>query len=219
MELTINPGWVIELDSDDAVAGLAADELRAHLTLLGAPEPPVMAAAPGPRIALRHGPEGDGFMRAPDERGLVLRGAGPRGLLYAVYDLLEALGCRWAAPGPHGAHTPRHESLTLPAVAVADRPALPVRGLIIGHDHFLDEAEGWIVWAARNRLNTIFVHTTIHEPALGACRLPRWRARRRALLPLLRERVMRVELGGHQLRDLLPRRLFRAEHELFRHDV
>ena len=218
MELTLTADWTIALDSASQPARLAAEELRAHLGLLGAPDLPVRSAAPGPRIALRHGPTGDGFMRAPDEHGLVVRGAGPRGLLYAVYDLLEALGCRWVAPGVAGTHYARHATVTLPNVAIADRPALAVRGLIIGHDHFLDEAEGWIIWAARNRLNTLFVHTTIHEPALGACRLALWRARRRTLLPLLRERGLRVELGGHHLRDLLPRRLFRDEPTLFRHD-
>lgn len=218
VELTLTPDWTIELGGQDQVAALAASELRAALATMAGLSLPIVPAASGPRIALRHGPDGDGFVRAPDRDGLLLRGEGPRGLLYAVYDLLEALGCRWPAPGPAGVHLPRRTPVTLPALAVADRPALPVRSLVLGHDHFLDEAEGWIVWAARNRLNTIFVHTTIREPALGACRLPRWRARRRALLPLIRERGMAVELGGHHLRDLLPRRLFRDEPELFRHD-
>ena len=218
MDLTLTPDWSIELDGAHPVARRAAVELRAALARLGAPELPLAAAAPGPRIALRHGPEGDGFVRVPDGAGLVLRGDGPRGLLYAVFDLLEALGCAWPAPGLAGERLPASPPPALPGDAVADRPALPVRGLVIGHDHFLDEAEAWILWAARNRLNTVFVHTTIHEPALAACRLGRWRARRRALLPLIRELGLRLELGGHHLRDLLPRRLFRERPELFRHD-
>ena len=218
MELTLTPTWALELDAASPTARLAATELQTHLALLGAPTLAVVAAAPEARLALRHGPAGDGFLRAPDERGLVLQGDGPRGLLYAVYDLLEALGCRWPTPKPAEATIPHYERVTLPSVAVADRPAFAVRGLIIGHDHFLAEAEAWIVWAARNRLNTIFVHTTIREPALGACHLARWRVRRRTLLPLLHERGLRLELGGHHLRDLLPRRLFHTAPELFRHD-
>jgi hypothetical protein len=216
VDLTLTPAWSIELASDDRTARLAAAELRAHLAALGAPELPVVPAAAGPRIALRHGPAGEGFVRAPDEGGYALGGDGPRGLLYAAYDLLEALGCRWPAPGV--SHAPRRDAVSLPAGGLADRPGLPRRGLIVGHDHFLAEAEGWIVWAARNRLNTIFVHTTIGEPALGACRLAAWRSRRRALLPLIRERAMHLELGGHHLRDLLPRRLFRLAPDMFRHD-
>lgn len=216
MDLTLTPAWSIELAGDDRTARLAAEELRAHLVALGAPELPIVPAAAGPRIALRHGPAGEGFVRAPDEAGYVLRGDGPRGLLYAAYDMLEALGCRWPAPGV--SHAPRRDAVRLPAGGLADRPGLPRRGLIIGHDHFLAEAEGWIVWAARNRLNTVFIHTTIGEPALGACRLATWRSRRRALLPLIRERAMALELGGHHMRDLLPRRLFRLAPDMFRHD-
>jgi len=216
VELILTPTWVIELASDDRTARLAAEELRAHLAALGGPLLPIVAAAEGPRIALRHGPAGESFVRAADAAGLVLKGEGPRGLLYAVYELLEALGCRWPAPGEQ--QIPRRARLQLPAAGVADRPALARRGLIIGHDHYLAEAEGWIVWAARNRLNTIFVHTTIHAPALGACRLSSWRARRRTLLPLIRQRGMALELGGHHLRDMLPRRLFGVAPALFRHD-
>lgn len=218
MEQTLSSAWSIELASDDPTARLAAAELQATLVRLGAPRLPIVAGVNGLRIVLHHGLEGDGFVRAPDAAGFHLRGEGPRGLLYAVYDLLEALGCRWPAPGPAGERVPMLEQVTLPKQAVADRPALARRGLIIGHDHFLSEGEAWIIWAARRRLNTLFIHTTIQRLALGACRLSSWRARRAQLLPLIRARGMRLELGGHHLRDLLPRRLFRRAPELFRHN-
>ncbi len=208
--------WSIELAGDHPTARLAAEELRDTLAQMGAPVLPITAAAQGPRIALSHGPAGDGFIRAPDEHGLSLHGEGPRGLLYAVYDLLETLGCRW--PVPDAECVPRLPRVILPGVAVADRPGLARRGLIIGHDLFLAEAERWIVWAARNRLNTIFIHTTIRAPALGACRLAAWRERRATLLPLIHRRGLRIELGGHHLRDLLPRRLFGARPDMFRHN-
>ncbi|MCX7790554.1 MAG: DUF4838 domain-containing protein [Chloroflexaceae bacterium] len=218
VDLTLGPSWSIELASDHPTALLAAEELRDTLARMGAPVLPITAAAQGSRIVLSHGPEGEGFIRAPDERGLSLRGAGPRGLLYAVYDLLEALGCRWPAPEAGAELLPGHARITLPSIAVADQPGLARRGLVLGHDLFLAEAERWIVWAARNRLNTIFVHTTIRAPALGACRLAAWRERRAALLPLIRQRGLRIELGGHHLRDLVPRRLFGARPDMFRHN-
>ncbi|MBX0331042.1 DUF4838 domain-containing protein [Oscillochloris sp. ZM17-4] len=218
MDLTLTPTWSIELESDSPVARFAAEELRRTLRRIGAPDLPVLARADGPRILMRHGPGGDGFLRAPDAGGLVLRGDGPRGLLYATYDLLEALGCRWVAPGPDGERLPRHERVTLPAAGLADRPALAGRGLIIGHDHFLSEAKPWVEWAARARLSAIFIHTIGRGPAMGACRLASWRARRRAILPLIAARGLDLELGGHHLSDLVPRRLFRERPELFRHD-
>lgn len=217
-DLTLTPGWSIELTSAAPPARLAAEELRRTLQRIGAPALPIVPQAPGPRIALRHGPAGDGFLRAPDPGGLLLRGDGPRGLLYAAYDLLEALGCRWVAPGAAGERLPRHERVALPGETIADRPALPGRSLVIGHDHYLADAEGWVVWAARNRLNTLFIHTISAPIALGACRLRSWERRRPALLPLIAARGLRLELGGHHLRDLLPRRLFRQHPAAFRHD-
>lgn len=202
--------------SDHPVATVAGSELQQGLRLLGSPELPLVGTASGPRIALSHGPVGERFVRTPVPDGMDLRADGPRGLLYAVYDLLEAMGMRWPAPGVQRIPSPGRDPLCLPFSAVTDRPALAIRSLVIGHDYFLAEAEQWISWAARNRLNTIFMHTTIGEPALGACRLARWRARRRDLLPLIRAHGLRLELGGHHLRDLLPRRLFRSQPTLFR---
>ncbi len=222
---TLTPVWSITLASSDPVARFAAQELRRTLQRIGAPPLPIVSVAAdavstGPRIALTCGEHqaDDGFVRTPDADGLTLRADSPRGLLYAVYDLLETLGCRWVAPGPTGEYLPRHEQITLPRMAVAQRPALPGRCLIIGHDFFLDDAEEWIIWAARNRLNTIFIHTINARPALGACHLRRWHARRHELLPLLRARGMLLELGGHGMPDLVPRRFFRQNPEMFRYD-
>jgi hypothetical protein len=213
---TIQANWAIALSSADPVARFAAQELRRTLQRIGAPPLPIVATATGPRIALHYGACGDGFVRTPDTCGMTLRGDGPRGLLYAVYDLLEDLGCRWVAPGPSGERLPRYQQVELPCVAIAQQPALAGRCLIIGHDFFLDQAEEWIVWAARNRLNTIFMHTIDRRLALGACRLRQWRKRRVKLLPLLRERGMILELGGHGMADLVPRNLFQRSPEAFR---
>ncbi|WP_298402850.1 DUF4838 domain-containing protein [uncultured Chloroflexus sp.] len=211
--------WAIELPSDHSTAQFAAHELRRALQRMGGPVLPITGAAAGPRIALRHGPDGDGFVRMADERGLVLIGEGPRGLLYAVYSLLEALGWRWIGPGPADEHVPRWAQIRLPAATVAEQPAFARRGLVIGHDLFLAQAEAWIAWAARARLNTIFVHTigTSGMP-LGACRWRYWQQRRQRLWPLIEERGLRLEIGGHHLRDAVPRQLFRQQPDLFRHD-
>lgn len=217
-ELQLNANWRIALESEDPVARFAAQELRRTLQRMGGPALPIGSAVGMSRIRLHHGASGDGFVRLSDAQGLTLRGDGPRGLLYAVYDLLEALGCRWVSPGLAGEALPRFDHVLLPHEANAERPALAGRCLTIGHDLFLAQAEAWIVWAARNRLNTIFVHTTPQRLALGACRLSLWRRQRAKLLPLLRERGMTLELGGHGLSALLPRHLFSSDPELFRFD-
>jgi hypothetical protein len=225
---TLRPNWVITLAGDDPLARFAAGELRRTLQRIGAPPLPIVApgVSTGPQIELAYGGGGDGFTRAVAERGLRLSGAGPRGLLYAVYDLLEALGCRWVTPGievgghrlSDGERLPRYSYVTLPTEEVARWPALPGRCMVIGHDFFLNDAEEWIVWAARNRLNSIFVHTIDAPLALAACRLEEWQRRRGALLPLLRERGLALELGGHGMSALVPRALFESVPQAFRHN-
>lgn len=214
--LTLSNAWSIEVRSPDSVAHFAARELQSGLQRIGGPALPLRPWSDGPRIALGCGADGEGFTRSQDGKGLVLRGAGSRGLLYAVYDLLEALGCRWIGLGAAGEYWPQHTTVTLPVGGVASQPALAGRCLVLGHDFFLAEAEDWIVWAARNRINTLFVHVSEQRPTLLACRLANWRRRRTALLPLLQERGMRLELGGHLLSSLLPRRLFRQMPQAFR---
>jgi hypothetical protein len=218
INFTLSPAWWLDLQSADPVACFAAEELRRTIQRIGGPALLARGQRNGSRITLSHGSDGDGFVRSPSPNGLHLRGDGPRGLLYAVYDLLEALGCAWVAPDPAGEHIPRLAAISLPGEALAQGPTFPGRCLILGHDFFLDQAEQWIIWAARNRLNTIFIHTTPRFPALGACRLSEWRKRRNSLLPLLRERGFRIELGGHGLRELIPSSLFRSDPELFRFD-
>jgi hypothetical protein len=214
----LSDAWSIEVRSPDPVAHFAARELQQGLQRMGGPALQVRPWSDGPRILLSCGAEGDAFTRSRDQQGLALRGAGSRGLLYAVYELLEALGCRWIGPGAAGECWPQYSAVTLPAGGMASQPALTGRCLVLGQDVFLAEAEDWIVWAARNRINTVFVHVTDQWPALLACHLATWRRRRAALLPLLCERGMRLELGGHLLSNLLPRRLFRHMPQAFRFD-
>lgn len=54
----------------------------------------------------------DGFLCAAGDDRLVLSGRRARGTLYAVYHLLESLGCRWVMPGPFGEIYPQQATLT-----------------------------------------------------------------------------------------------------------
>ncbi len=219
-ERTLTSEWSINLISDDPVAMFAAQELSTTLQRIGAPRLPVITHSDRKPccITMQCGHNGDGFAYHPDANGFVLQGNGPRGLLYAVYDLLEQLGCRWVAPGASGEKLPHYDHIVLPHQAVQQHPALVGRCLVIGHDFFLDAGEEWIIWAARNRLNTLFVHTIDRRLALGACHLKFWRARRSHLLPLLHERGMQLEVGGHGMASLIPRRLFGSMPQIFRYD-
>src|SRR5439155_8981895 len=68
----------------------------------------------------------------------------------------------------------------------------------------LDDVESWIVWAARRRLNCLFVHVGTGSAPVGAAPEGGWRKRRGRALELARERGMTIEHGGHLLPELLP---------------
>ncbi len=217
MKHILSANWVIELHSEHLTAQFAAQELRQAIQRMGGPTLPIVGQAHTQRISLRHGAAGDGFVRMADEHGLILIGEGPTGLLYAVYSLLEALGWCWVGPGAENEQFPHYAHIPLPEATVAEQPAFTRRGLVIGHDIFLSQAEAWIEWAARARLNTIFIHTIGDSGMpLGACRLRFWQQRRRQLWPLLKERGLQLEIGGHHLTDALATQRLRDQPDVFR---
>ena len=75
---------------------------------------------------------------------LYLLGGGPRGVLYAVYDLLERLGCRWFTP--EISRIPRRPNLDLLPLRHTGAPAFESR------DTFNWECRDPLWWV-RNRMN------------------------------------------------------------------
>lgn len=219
----------------DATARLAAVELARFLSRLGGCRVRVItdegdaartgtAGRPALRLALRPDPGsprasggGDGFEWAVTPSGVECLASTGRGLLYAVYDLLAELGCRWFYPGGVGEWVPHTSELRLAHGLRTRVPALAGRSLILGHDLYLPDVEGWVEWAARNGLNNIFLHE-FPPPILGGRSARYWRDALARAVPAARRRGLEVEFGGHGLAALLPRRLFRSHPEYFRHD-
>lgn len=88
----------------------------------------------------------DPYLIRTTDQGLVLVGRGDRGTIYAVYDLLYRLGCRWVFPGPLGDVIPRRESIVVENLDVVEEPDFEFR---IGG--------GWrypnyVDWAAKSRM-------------------------------------------------------------------
>jgi hypothetical protein len=75
---------------------------------------------------------------------LYLLGGGPRGVIYAVYDLLDSLGCRWFTP--EISHYPKRPDLELAALARTAAPAFESRDIYNFECHEP-------LWWVRNRLN------------------------------------------------------------------
>jgi Domain of unknown function (DUF4838) len=192
VRLNLKHGWRLaggELSS--AEAALAIEELQ---RALGPP------GASGVELALAHGDgRADGFRRRAAPHRVEVHGESPRGLLFAVYAMLEELGESWPWPGEHRGRRgePWLEDW------VEDRPALPGRCLVLGERALVEHADDWIVWASRRRLNCLFVHVSTRREALGAAPEATWRKRRERAIELARERGITLEHGGHLLPELV----------------
>ena len=146
------------------------------------------------------GGAGQGFRRRAQAGRLELHGDSPPGLLFGTYAFLEELGALWPWPGerrPHGVRA-RLEA------EVESAPALPGRCLALGELALVEDVESWIVWGARNRLNSLFVHTSTAPEPFGAAPETAWLERRERAVALARRRGMTIEHGGHLLPELLP---------------
>jgi Domain of unknown function (DUF4838) len=191
VRLELERGWRLEADRSRPEAALAAAELEAAL---GAP------GADGVCVVLSHDHgTRDRFRRRAAPSRVELHGESPRGLLFAVYSTLKELGERWPWPGEHRARSDRAAL----ADQVEDGPALAGRCLVLGERALVDDAEDWITWAARNRLNRVFVHASTAASPAGAAPEATWRERRDGAVALARERGMTIEHGGHLLPELL----------------
>jgi hypothetical protein len=191
-------GWRLAVEQSGPEAALAASELEGAL---GSP------GEEGVEIVLSHAKgTGDGFRRRGGPGRIDLHGDSPRGLLFGVYRMLEDLGLRWLWPGRESgrAGAARLEE------QVEESPALPGRCLVLGERALLDDADAWIAWAARNRLNALFVHVSTQREPAGAAPEATWRKRRGGAVELARERGMTIEHGGHLLPELLRTKDLRA---------
>jgi hypothetical protein len=198
VELDLAGGWRLGGDLSAPEAALAAAEFEATLGRAG---------EEGVEIVLSHGEAaGEGFRRRAAPQRLELHGESPRGLLFGAYATLEEFGARWPWPGepPTSVEGARLEQ------EVEDEPALSGRCLVLGERALVEDAESWIVWAARQRLDGVFVHVSNGPEPVGSAPEATWRERRERAVALARERGMTIEHGGHLLPELLTRGDVRA---------
>jgi hypothetical protein len=198
VELELSRGWRLAGDTSAPEAALAARELEQALPRAGGGEV---------EFALSHEDgAADGFRRTATPNRVELHGDSPRGLLFGVYAMLEELGACWPWPGerPTAAEGNRLEEETRQA------PELPGRCLVLGERALVEDVESWIVWAARARLNSLFIHVGTGPDPTGAAPEAAWRERRERALALAGERGVTIEHGGHLLPELVARDDLRA---------
>jgi len=74
--------------------------------------------------------------------GIGMIGQSPLAMSYAVYGLLDRLGCRWYMPGPLGEVVPERKTVALPAVDISEVPATVYRGRWAGDANFIRRNRG-----------------------------------------------------------------------------
>ena len=145
------------------------------------------------------GPESYTIVSAagPERRVTTIEGGGRVGTLYAAYDLLYRLGCRWLAPGEMHEEIPSIKLDRLPDLHVTERPDFRTRGFHAWQDR---ADEDFLLWMARNRLNYWCVEQSNH--------------------PLLRKLGIGMSCGGHTAQGLFlnPAHAYPYDHPTFKGD-
>ena len=189
----------IEVESSPD-ASLPQSEIRIDLS-------DSMAAATSSPIA----PEGDSFEISRGAESITIRAGTERGLIHAGSNLLEKLGAQFP-PGVAPSY-PRIDSARLAAIEPwRVTPAFKRRAfasdIMTWNYNFADRLElhlrhdrEFIPWMARGGINAFSYIRHAHDTRLKIDEVA----------PLLRERGIDVEYGGHVLQLLLPRESF-AEH-------
>ena len=133
----------------DAVPGTLGDHARLHVGRSEA----VRRLGVEPPSGHDRDASGEGFiLRTAGPRDLVLAGnedAFYRGTEYAVYELLERLGCRWYFPGEFGQVLPERKTLTVPDLDVEQRPSFVVRNIWMSG--WADDTGDHPDWLVRNK--------------------------------------------------------------------
>ncbi|MGI5868107.1 MAG: DUF4838 domain-containing protein [Kiritimatiellia bacterium] len=138
----------------------------------------------------------DGFRLAVNADGVSIAAASPKGVLNGVYELAERLGFLFLLPGESGEWAPA-QLAALPLGETLFNPRFPFRGVFAQLEVAKDYSdEEWLRFYAKLKFNA--------TRSKASC------------LDLGEEVGIRMEIGGHGLSELLPRKLFETNPEYFR---
>jgi hypothetical protein len=185
----------------------AASELAAYLERLSGAKFDVQASPAGAKQIVFESGRGAGVELGGDAYAIAIRGeqlvvAGDtdRAILFAVYDLLERLGCRWLAPkfafykGESEFVPSVHELALQLDKPVVERPDFPIRKLDVeeGRSHTTENLKQLVEWAPKLRYNTLMVPRDY-----GGRGRVTWDQWRDAIAPEAKKRGLIIEVGGH----------------------
>lgn len=135
-----------------------------------------------------------------------LKGGSPRAILYATYDFLQQLGCRWVAPAYNfysgtDYDIPENEELVfnLPE-SRKESPVFAYRKLYVeeGRTHQTENLKQLIDWMPKMKLNTLVF--PIDYEGRGTVKWDNWR---KELVPELKKRSIKIEVGGHGYQNFI----------------
>lgn len=149
---------------------------------------------------------GEGYSIFADGETLYVVGGRGRSTLYAVYDLLDRLGCRFLAPDfGHYQGTseviPKTTCLTLDLSSpIVEKPVLSIRKQYVeeGHSHNAENLIQMAEWMPKARFNTLVIPTNYQ----GGDRV-KWDNWRAKVGPELQKRDIIIEVGGHGYQNFL----------------
>ena len=220
-----NLHYIVIPDHSDQVIKFAASELQSYLKKITGQELPVVEAAdkkghePAIRLLLEKDDrlKWDGYEIMTSHNDMSLISAEPRGLLYAVYTLLENKGCSFFYPGENEEIVPQNEEIMFSPDTTVYNPILEHRGLTpYGLDgNSIDMGRKFIDWMAKNRLNYILVSEDRPSDCDGPAHGIIWKEVSRELLPELQKRGFVIEMSEHCAPVFFPRSLYKDHPDWF----
>jgi len=126
----------------------------------------------------------------------------PGGVVFGVYKYLSRLcGCAFLDYADKGETIPRTDTIRHDSVDIVDNPACWYRGMQTRSDEV--DIGRRIDWMAKNGFSHLLVHTTKDREAV--------RGRMAQMMPLLRERGMKLAMGHHIFSRLIDGEKFHPE--------
>lgn len=148
----------------------------------------------------------DAYSIAINGNDIVLSGNSDRAVLYAVYHLLERLGCKWLSPS-FPLYAGKHEFIPHKSKVVFsidstlhEQPTFAFRKIDVdgGRSHNADNLKQMIDWMAKVRYNVLRVPLNLNGN--GRVVWDKWRD---AVLPELQKRDIMLEVGGHGYQNFI----------------
>jgi hypothetical protein len=163
--------------------------------------------------------EHEEFIIETNQNCLLLAAGSPRALLYAAYEFLEILGCRWFYPNKQEEVIPSLNTLEVESLSVRKSPTLAYRGLFPSpfNGENLSLLLQLLDWMAKNKMNLLLTSPFDYEDpdTHGICDNLKWSQVKKSLLPEIRKRGIMMNMGEHNVEELFPAKLFHEHPEWF----